>query len=127
MDDVQNEGRVPVEPTVSAPETGDANAESLRAERRNSRLNCRLKEIHDHRVDRRDFPTARTAVLRHISADLMDAEAFIAEALRYAMATTPVTLEDLDQYTPSIDLTIRLAKQITQTSQFEIRSSRCEK
>jgi hypothetical protein len=124
MDEFQNRGQFAFEHAVSAPEAGEAIAESLTAERPNLRLADRLKHIHDHRVDTRDSPTARTIALRGVCSDLMEVEAYVAEALRDAVTATPLTTENIEQsFSPSIDLVIRLARQISQMSQLEIRAS----
>jgi len=90
-----------------------------------SRLADRLKRIDAHRTDGHGNPS-RTAALRAISADLMEIEVHVAEAIRDAVVLTPMTCEAIEEYSPSIDLVLRLAKQISQVSQLEMRSSQLD-
>jgi hypothetical protein len=122
MEDFRSEDRVGIEAGVSASEAGEALAEALEA----NRLADRLQHINAHRADTHDSPNARTVVLRQVSADLMEIEACVAEALHDAVAATPMTVENMNEYFTSIDFVIRLAKQVGQATQLEMRSSQRE-
>ena len=49
-------------------------------------------------IDRRNSPDARVAGLRGHPCDLMEIEAFVADAIRRAMLVAPVTVEGIDEY-----------------------------
>jgi hypothetical protein len=125
VEESHSSGQLDLENSASGFQAEEVAARTM-AERLRRRVADRLKSINDHRVDTQDSPTARTAALRGICADLMEIEAHIAEALRDSLATTAMMAENIDEFSPAIDLVLRLSKQITQATQLEMRSAKHE-
>ncbi len=119
MDEFQNKGQVGFEDGLSASDAGKTIADTLAMERPDVRLVDRLRQIHEHRAGPHDNPNTLTAVLRNVDTDLMEIEAYVAKAIRDAVTVTPMTAENINEYSASIDLVIRLAKQIAQMTQLE--------
>lgn len=126
MNEVQHEGESFVAPAAGTLQA-EVSGESRPAERAYASLDCRLGPINDYRVDTSDNPTKHAVALRAVSSDLMDYQAHLAEAIQDAVTDTPLSLMNLPEYVPSMDLAIRLAKQIAQFSQLEIRLAKPDK
>lgn len=123
MDEIQHD--VHIQPVNNGCQPGEAAEERPAPREFTSRLADRLRCIDAHRTDGHDNPS-RTAALRAVSADLMEIEVHVTEAIRGAVVITPMTCETIEEYSPSIDLVLRLAKQISQVSQLEMRSSQLD-
>jgi hypothetical protein len=120
MDEIQTE----IQMTVEEAATDSSVGESAGQRRTNSQFAEHLKHIQAHRQDRLDDPDSLTVVLRDALADLMEIEASTADALRGAILICPMSAENIDDYAPMIDLILRLSKQISQTTQLQMRSSK---
>jgi hypothetical protein len=81
-----------------------------------------LERIRDYRANKFGTSSSRNAALRTISADLMEVEAYLAQAVRDEMDSGPLTVDELDTVEPAVDMMTRLAKQITQLAKLESQS-----
>ena len=61
-----------------------------------------------------------------VNSDLLEIELYISEALRRVLATGSMTTDEIETQSHSIDLMIRLAKQITQIANLEMRSRKAK-
>jgi hypothetical protein len=62
------------------------------------------------------------ATLGSINSGLMRVNLYVEEALVQALATGPLTIEQVHKVQPSIDLLLRVTRQIDRLSQLEIKS-----
>ena len=114
MDCAQSPSGSPVESTVP---------DQSQREHWRSDFEERLKRIDNHRASTRQKTHLLTLIagLRGVNSDLLAVEACIAQILQREILGGMFTMEDLAEIAPAIDLQIRMAKQIAQFSQLEMR------
>ncbi len=80
----------------------------------------RLERILEHQAQSQSDPNPMIAVLGGVSADLTQLELYVAGLLLPLLATAE-TIDTVDEQTQAINQMIRLAKQIGQFTQLELR------
>jgi hypothetical protein len=91
------------------------------SDRAGTDLAQQLNRIHEHRSASHQVPQLLTSVLRGVNADLLDVEACLAHTLRQELLEGEQSIESFVQSYPAIDTLIRLARQIAQLAQLEMR------
>ena len=81
----------------------------------------RLERIQDQRTEAQHHPDSRCAGVAGLNADLMEIGLHVGGAVRRFLTAEPATIEGIEVSSGSIDLMIRLSKQITQICQLEMR------
>lgn len=116
MDSAQSPSGSPVESAVP---------DQSQREHWRSDFEEQLKRIDNHRAATRQKThlLTLTAALRGLNSDLLVVEACIAQILQRVILGGMFTLQDLAEVAPAIDLQIRMARQIAQISQLEMRST----
>lgn len=111
--------------TGSEPET--ANPDSAQGgDYAGSSILARLRLVELHRQNSLAELNSTRAILGTISADLAVAEAHLAEALRERLAGCPANIDEVAKYSDSIDLILRLAKQLAQLTQVDHKIAKRE-
>jgi hypothetical protein len=97
-------------------------ADAAEADDMQAMLADQLQKIRDYRMNEFCVDACRNSALRSIAADMMEVEAHVSHTLRAIMRDAALTLDDIEDLTPTIDMRNRLIKHIGQIVTIESRS-----
>jgi hypothetical protein len=82
----------------------------------------RRRRILDHRAEAQREANTLTACLAGVNSDLFDFQLGVGEALRQVLASGERSLAQIERHSRSIELMLKLSKQIAQFSQLELQA-----